>query len=247
MEITIPGVAAAYGPLVQPSVALQPVAPAVDPLAVGVAGWSDHGQPNDPTPVELRSGAEPPEGMLRISKTGEEELFIWPVHRREWLALGWRVVGAADGGLTPLVSVPLVSGPLVSAPVVSGPLVLAPLVPKVDQPGELSAQVTGQVALPEATAVVLPEVVTPAVVLPAAVLPAVVLPDIEVMTKAQIIDFCGVNYGVQLDGSATKAVLVEQALVLAGKSEQLDSPGSVTPGSVTPGVMTPGVPSDLLV
>lgn len=247
MEITIPGVAAAYGPLVQPSVALQPVAPAVDPLAVGVAGWSDHGQPNDPTPVELRSGAEPPEGMLRISKTGEEELFIWPVHRREWLALGWRVVGAADGGLTPLVSVPLVSGPLVPGPLVSAPLVLAPLVPEVDQPAELSAQVTGQVALPEATAVVLPEVVTPAVVLPAAVLPAVVLPDFEVMTKAQIIDFCGVNYGVQLDGSATKAVLVEQALVLAGKSEQLDSPGSVTPGSVTPGVMTPGVPSDLLV
>ena len=217
MEITIPGVAAAYGPLVQPSVALQPVAPAVDPLAVGVAGWSDHGQPNDPTPVELRSGAEPPEGMLRISKTGEEELFIWPVHRREWLKLGWRVVGAADGGPTPLVHAPLVSGPLVSGP----------LVPKVDQPAELSAQVTGQVALPEATAVVLPEVVTP----------AVVLPDFEVMTKAQIIDFCGVNYGVQLDGSATKAVLVEQALVLAGKSEQLDSPGAVTPG----------VPSDLLV
>ena len=237
MEITIPGVAAAYGPLVQPSVALQPVAPAVDPLAVGVAGWSDHGQPNDPTPVELRSGAEPPEGMLRISKTGEEELFIWPVHRREWLKLGWRVVGAADGGPTPLVHAPLVSGPLVSGPLVSAPLVLAPLVPEVDQPAELSAQVTGQVALPEATAVVLPEVVTPAVVLPAAVLPAVVLPDFEVMTKAQIIDFCGVNYGVQLDGSATKAVLVEQALVLAGKSEQLDSPGAVTPG----------VPSDLLV
>ena len=247
MEITIPGVAAAYGPLVQPSVALQPVAPAVDPLAVGVAGWSDHGQPNDPTPVELRSGAEPPEGMLRISKTGEEELFIWPVHRREWLALGWRVVGAADGGPTPLVSVPLVSGPLVPGPLVSAPLVLAPLVPEVDQPAALSAQVTGQVALPEATAVVLPEVVTPAVVLPAAVLPAVVLPDFEVMTKAQIIDFCGVNYGVQLDGSATKAVLVEQALVLAGKSEQLDSPGAVTPGAVTPGDMPPGVPSDLLV
>jgi len=243
MEITIPGVAAAYGPLVQPSVALQPVAPAVDPLAVGVAGWSDHGQPNDPTPVELRSGAEPPEGMLRISKTGEEEeLFIWPVHRREWLALGWRVDGAADGGPTPLVHAPLVSGPLVSGPLVSGPLVSAPvvsgpLVPKVDQPAELSAQVTGQVALPEATAVVLPEVVTP----------AVVLPDFEVMTKAQIIDFCGVNYGVQLDGSATKAVLVEQALVLAGNSEQLDSPGSVTPGAVTPGDMPPGVPSDLLV
>jgi hypothetical protein len=227
MEITIPGVAAAYGPLVQPSVALKPVAPAVDPLAVGVAGWSDHGQLNDPTPVELRSGAEPPEGMLRISKTGEEELFIWPVHRREWLALGWRVVGAADGGPTPLVLAPLVLAPLVSVPLVSGPLVLAPLVPEVDQPAELSAQVTGQVALPEATAAVLPEVVTP----------AVVLPDIEVMTKAQIIDFCGVNYGVQLDGSATKAVLVEQALVLAGNSEQLDSPGAVTPG----------VPSDLLV
>jgi hypothetical protein len=33
-------------------------------------------------------------GMLRISK-GQEERHVWPVHLPGWLAIGWRVAGAA--------------------------------------------------------------------------------------------------------------------------------------------------------
>lgn len=35
-----------------------------------------------------------PAGMLRISK-GQQERYVWPVHLPGWLAVGWRVVGAA--------------------------------------------------------------------------------------------------------------------------------------------------------
>ena len=35
------------------------------------------------------------------------------------------------------------------------------------------------------------------------------------MTKAQILEHCSSVYGVELDGSATKAELVEQATALA--------------------------------
>ena len=41
------------------------------------------------------------------------------------------------------------------------------------------------------------------------------------MTKAQILEHCSSVYGVELDGSATKAELVEQATALAQQPEQL--------------------------
>jgi hypothetical protein len=34
------------------------------------------------------------------------------------------------------------------------------------------------------------------------------------MTKAQIVDYCSAVYGVELDGSQTKAELIEQATAL---------------------------------
>ena len=40
-------------------------------------------------------------------------------------------------------------------------------------------------------------------------------PDFQAMTKAQILEHCSSVYGVELDGSATKAELVEQATALA--------------------------------
>ena len=49
----------------------------------------------------------------------------------------------------------------------------------------------------------------------------VVAPDFQAMTKAQILEHCSSVYGVELDGSATKAELVEQATALAQSSEQL--------------------------
>ena len=49
----------------------------------------------------------------------------------------------------------------------------------------------------------------------------VVAPDFQAMTKAQILEHCSSVYGVELDGSQTKAELVEQATALAQSSEQL--------------------------
>ena len=45
------------------------------------------------------------------------------------------------------------------------------------------------------------------------------------MTKAQILEHCSSVYGVELDGSQTKAELVEQATALAQQPvELLDGP-----------------------
>jgi hypothetical protein len=38
------------------------------------------------------------------------------------------------------------------------------------------------------------------------------------MTKAQIVEFCSTVYGVELDGSQTKAELVEQAMALEAQA-----------------------------
>jgi hypothetical protein len=38
------------------------------------------------------------------------------------------------------------------------------------------------------------------------------------MTKAQIVEFCSSVYGVELDGSQTKAELVEQAMALEAQA-----------------------------
>ena len=39
-------------------------------------------------------------------------------------------------------------------------------------------------------------------------------PDFQAMTKVQIIDYCSAVHGVELDGSQTKAELIEQATAL---------------------------------
>jgi hypothetical protein len=42
--------------------------------------------------------------------------------------------------------------------------------------------------------------------------------DFQAMTKAQIVEFCSSVYGVELDGSQTKAELVEQATALEAQA-----------------------------
>ena len=42
--------------------------------------------------------------------------------------------------------------------------------------------------------------------------------DFQAMTKAQIVEFCSTVYGVELDGSQTKAELVEQAMALEAQA-----------------------------
>ena len=56
----------------------------------------------------------------------------------------------------------------------------------------------------------------------------VVAPDFEAMTKAQILEHCSSVYGVELDGSQTKAELMEQATALAQLPvELLDEPSHI--------------------
>ena len=43
-------------------------------------------------------------------------------------------------------------------------------------------------------------------------------PDLQAMTKAQILEHCSSVYGVELDGSQTKAELVEQAAALEAQA-----------------------------
>jgi hypothetical protein len=48
-----------------------------------------------------------PTGMLRI-RQGNQERYVWPVHLPGWLALGWRVAGAAG----PQAPIPEATGDL---------------------------------------------------------------------------------------------------------------------------------------
>jgi hypothetical protein len=63
--------------------------------------------------------------------------------------------------------------------------------------------------------------------------------DFQAMTKAQIVEFCSTFYGVELDGSQTKAELVEQAMALEAQAR-----GSSTATSEGTGVASSD-PADL--
>ena len=59
--------------------------------------------------------------------------------------------------------------------------------------------------------------------------------DFQAMTKAQIVEFCSTTYGVELDGSQTKAELVEQATALeaqATSSSDATNEGSSDPADL---------------
>ena len=132
-----------------------------------------------------------PEGMVRIS-AGAEHRFIWPVHLGGWQSLGWQLQeAAAELPVAPLAPEP----EQVALPLLA---VEPAVVPEADWEPELAPE-------PE------PEAVS-------AQMPA---PDFQAMTKAQILEHCSSVYGVELDGSQTKAELVEQAKALAQLPEQL--------------------------
>lgn len=56
----------------------------------------------------------PPEGMLRISKAGERDQFVFPVHAERWAASGWTVhppVTVAAGVMPPAGPLPVAALP----------------------------------------------------------------------------------------------------------------------------------------
>jgi hypothetical protein len=139
-----------------------------------------------------------PEGMVRIS-AGAEHRFIWPVHLGGWQSLGWQLQEAAAD----LPNAPTPGADLPDAPIGAIDLIAPPAL----EPEEVAQPLLA----------VDPEAVTEAdwQLEPEAATASVPAPDFQAMTKAQILEHCSSVYGVELDGSQTKAELVEQATALA--------------------------------
>jgi hypothetical protein len=122
-----------------------------------------------------------------ISKDGESRS-IWPVHLAGWQALGWQLQPNASA----------------QEP--------EPEQPEPDQEsgpdGEPEAEPALEPALePESAVITEPEP-------PTETATGGEPPDFQAMTKAQIVDYCSTVHGVDLDGSQTKAELIEQATAL---------------------------------
>jgi hypothetical protein len=166
-----------------------------------------------------------PEGMVRIV-LGSRYRFIWPVHLGGWQSLGWQLQStgieqmpeprlpellteaepepaldleqAPDLEATPELEPASEALPERVLPAAGSELQAAPLAADLQSapPGaDLQSAPPGadlQSAPPGAT--------------------------FQAMTKAQIIEHCSTIYGVELDGSQTKAELVEQATALEGQA-----------------------------
>lgn len=161
-----------------------------------------------------------PPSQLLIAKDGATRS-IWPVHLAGWQALGWQLLSTASGGDDP-------------APVDAEDNAPEPVVDPSQAPPEQEAPVT-EPELVDALGLdpEQPEATEPA---PAADEPAPTgeptdtssaageallasqPTDFQAMTKAQIVEFCSTVYGVELDGSQTKAELVEQAMALEAQA-----------------------------
>ena len=163
-----------------------------------------------------------PEGMVRITRDGRHR-FIWPVHLGGWQSLGWQLQPAADlpapeprlpelelePELEPELDPDLLPDPdLAPDPEVEMAELDVQTSPAVEESDPSPATDLVEPA-PE------PEVTEPMPVATGTELQSAPLgTDFQAMTKAQILEHCSSVYGVDLDGSQTKAELVEQATAL---------------------------------
>ena len=132
-----------------------------------------------------------PEGMVRIVQGGSYR-FIWPVHLGGWQSLGWQLQPAA--GLT--APEPRLPEPELAPSAQPPSEVVEDLAPVAPVGADLQSAPLGSDSL-------------------SAPLGAT----FQAMTKAQIIEHCSSVYGVELDGSQTKAELVEQAIALETQND----------------------------
>jgi outer membrane biosynthesis protein TonB len=166
-----------------------------------------------------------PEGMVRIS-AGAEHRFIWPVHLGGWQSLGWQLQeAAADLPIAPTgVDMPGALTGSTPEELLPGVAPIAPLAPEGEEVAQPLLAVEPE-AVPEAEWELEPQPEPAPEPEPEAVPAPMPAPDFQAMTKAQILEHCSSVYGVELDGSATKAELVEQATALAQLPvELLDGP-----------------------
>ena len=190
------------------------------------------------TPVRL-SGPEQRLNVTPDSGVGDVELLppsqlligkdsatrsIWPVHLAGWQALGWQLLSPASGGDEP---VPVDSGDNAPEPELADALDLEPEQPEAPDPAPTPDDPTPTDNPLETTTD------------GGEALLATEATDFQAMTKAQIVEFCSTAYGVELDGSQTKAELVEQATALEAQAS-----GSSTPTSDGTGVASSD-PADL--
>jgi len=143
-----------------------------------------------------------PPSQLLIGKDGATRS-IWPVHLAGWQALGWQLLSPAGGGEE---QAPPEQEPPEMEPEPVDLLDLEPEPPDATEsasPADESTP-TGE---PTDTSSAAGEALL-----------ASQPTDFQAMTKAQIVEFCSTVYGVELDGSQTKAELVEQAMALEAQA-----------------------------
>ena len=167
-----------------------------------------------------------PPSQLLIGKD-EATRSIWPVHLGGWQALGWQLLSPASGGDEPT---PVDAGDNAPEPELLDALDLEPEQPEVTEPAPAPDEPTPSGEPLESTGTTTSD---------GEALLASEPTDFQAMTKAQIVEFCSTVYGVELDGSQTKAELVEQATALEAQAS-----GSSTATSDGTGVASSD-PADL--
>ena len=154
-----------------------------------------------------------PEGMVRIV-LGSSYRFIWPVHLGGWQSLGWQLQS------TGIEQMPEPRLPELLTEAEPEPALDLEQAPDLEATPELEP---ASEALPER---VLPAAGTElqAAPLAADLQSAPTGADLQTMTKAQIIEHCSTIYGVELDGSQTKAELIQQATALEDQGGSATEP-----------------------
>jgi hypothetical protein len=162
-----------------------------------------------------------PPSQLLIGKDGVTRS-IWPVHLAGWQALGWQLLSPTSGGAD---SAPVDAGDNAAEPAVDAgqaPLEQKPsepeLVDALDLEPEQQDMPEPDSAPDESTPTDEPLTSTETTTNDGEALLTSEPTDFQAMTKAQIVEFCSTVYGVELDGSQTKAELVEQAMALEAQA-----------------------------
>lgn len=162
-----------------------------------------------------------PPSQVLISKDGMTRS-IWPVHLAGWQALGWQLLSPASGSDDPTPVDAENNAPEPSVGQGEAPPEQEPPQPELVDAPDLEPE---QPATPEPGTAAEESTPTgeqlksaPTTTSDGEALLATEATDFQAMTKAQIVEFCSTVYGVELDGSQTKAELVEQATTLEAQA-----------------------------
>jgi hypothetical protein len=203
--------AAADGAPVLPLQLLQPL-DASQPLSTssGTGGPEQRLIVSTDPAVAGSDGSWLPPSQLLIGKDGVTRS-IWPVHLAGWQALGWQLLSPDDAPDT----APPSDGAVVLPEQVLDPEPLpAPEAKPAPEPDPVLEPEPDLEPEPEPS----PEQEPVDEADSGEALLAAETTDFQAMTKAQIVEYCSAVYGVELDGSQTKAELIEQATALENQA-----------------------------